>query len=114
MKTRGIIVLISFLILFLVGFFVFNEILQPSWASFKINCGIEELEPGVNTIGLFTVDENNNTKIEIFLPENHSLYQKALQHEECHLEQFDEGRLYYCNDPIGVYINEVECYIDIL
>lgn len=122
MKTRDIIILTILIILFLVSFFVFigkgiiyNKVLQPSWNSFKVDCGLEERMPGVNILGEFSVNlSSNDTKIKIYIDKSHPFYQVVLQHEECHEEQFKEGRFYFCNDPIGVYINEVECYIDIL
>jgi len=42
-------------------------------------------------------------------------YQKPslqdIRHEECHLKQYEEHRIFNCNNVIGIYFNELEASV---
>jgi len=35
----------------------------------------------------------------------------TLEHEQCHLNQIRQGRLYGCEYPLAFWAQEVECYV---
>lgn len=115
MKRRTVIILILTFILLLVifvGIPLFNYVLYPAYQSVKVDCGFEELKPGENIAGAFTENRTSGeVKLEIFIEESNPYYDIVVKHEECHLEQYLENRSYSCLNPIGVYINEAECYL---
>lgn len=83
------------------------KILYPSYISYKANCDLEFRENKTYIISGIFYDGN----ITICEEEGTKEYRRALLHEETHLRQQQEGRLYNCSKPIGVYINEVEAYL---
>ncbi len=58
--------------------------------------------------GYYSADTGNLTML---IPKEDKNYQIGLNHEKCHQKQASEGKLYNCNFRIGVFINELECYI---
>jgi len=40
-----------------------------------------------------------------------SLDKGLLRHELCHCAQFERKDIFLCSQPLGVFINEMECYI---
>ena len=110
-KTKKIILISSFILftslLIFCGYMFYIEIIEPSIFSVKSACGLiteEELEEnGYYIAGLYN---QSSDEITIFYDDP-----QILKHELCHQKQSDENRLYGCDNLIGMYINEVECYI---
>jgi len=104
----------AFLLLFILIFsacciYFYEEKLYPAYVSFYYSCHPPEVnvtkfisERGFERAGEF---DSNTENITLFLPDD-----STIKHEVCHMEQQEYGRLYSCNQPIGKYLNEVECY----
>jgi len=97
----GILVLV--LSLFLI------KILSPAYFSYKLDCNPEFYEENIEFVGGYTDTETG--EIMICVNESSKEYKRTLLHENCHLNQLKENRSYSCENPIGVFINEAECYI---
>jgi hypothetical protein len=55
---------------------------------------------------------NRNTgNITILVSINDPIYEIAVKHELCHRQQGIEGRICNCSNPMGMILNEMECYI---
>lgn len=53
-------------------------------------------------------DDTNKTEVQVkILTEDPSVS----KHELVHVMQFEQGRMYTCDNPIGRYLNEAEAYI---
>ena len=102
--------LIIGIIIFLLvgGIYVFGKyVVFPSYLSVKYACtniSIEELqEEGYTIVGIY-----HSAIDEIILYEPDPM---VLKHELCHAKQDAEGRLNSCDNLVGLFFNEIECYI---
>ena len=105
-KVLIILLAIAFLWFFLV-------ILAPSYESYKLACLTPEIwenETLINQSVAGYFDEET-CEIRIYYPEGTREYNKTLVHEKCHHQQFIEGRIYGCDEDIGLFFNEIECYL---
>jgi hypothetical protein len=93
------------------GFLFYDQRLYPAYLSFYADCppSIEENvtqvldQKGYQISGFF---DYNTSEITIYHPSD-----TVVRHEVCHLEQKLRHGAYGCNFPVGVYLNELECYI---
>jgi hypothetical protein len=88
-----------------------NYIFFPAYLSVKSSCDPIEFEEKFGdkyeVVGKVTIDlETNET--EVFIADEEDI--ATIKHEECHINQFEKGRIKSCNNLIGKYFNEVECY----
>ena len=115
---------IALIIIAMIGIFVL-EIVIPSFQSYYKVC----IKIGYNDFGGKTIynETTKNTTIlirdvngivykvnaERLLKEENLSYstKRILYHELCHKNQYENNRAYDCENPIGFYFNEVECYI---
>lgn len=104
---------ILYLIIIILLGFSFSKIFYPAWLSYGLRCDIltnEQLsEKGYYTAGSFTanISDSGETTTEIIIVEEDV---GILQHEYCHLKQFESSRIYDCSMAPFAYLNEVECY----
>lgn len=91
------------------GIYVFGKyIVFPSYLSVKYSCtnmSVKELEEefGYTLTGTFDPETS-----KIILYEDDP---SVLAHEECHAQQQAEERLDNCDNQIGLFFDEIECYI---
>lgn len=109
MKGRTIvIILLSIIVMIILSSISYKFILFPAYLSIASACFVDGdaivAEAGYYTAGSFTID-NNQTVIEV-----KTLDPKAIKHEECHKKQYEENRIYDCNNINRMYFNEVEAY----
>jgi len=122
LRWNEISTLIFFIIVFLIYLiFIFlgiNSLLLLSFNSYLSDCNFVEIQPGVTTLGTTSLVSdtvgNINIKVRIYINEsqNSVLYKRVMIHEQCHVNQYNENRWYSCNNPIKVFENELECYIE--
>jgi len=110
-KKIQIILIILGLIIASCLFLVFNSILYPAYISVVSDCypAGEEVTAnlGYITAAVTTVDlSTGNQSIQYFVKPDRYI----ILHEECHVRQYEEGRLSSCLNLIGKYENEIECY----
>lgn len=99
---------LTFLFLYLFG--IFSEILFLSFMSYKLSCVTPELISDDNVAGMFdsaTCEITINPKIDV----NSEEYRRVVIHENIHLKQRLENRIYDCDKPFLHYLNEVEAYL---
>lgn len=92
---------------------IYLNIFLPSKISVVASCNPDKFQEkysqvysivGKTTVN-FSEKSNEEPSVELFkqdLP--------TLKHEQCHVRQFTQNRFFGCNNKIGMYINEVECY----
>ena len=114
---------------------IYNEIIKKSYFSYAAGCsgnpkeflkgsgfvqsGSANLIPIWADIKDFNISNPSNQEI----PENATFgdlkcvisvindNSQLIAHEICHCDQFDERRLFSCNEPVSLFLNEVECYV---
>ena len=88
---------------------LYKFILFPSYLSIASSCFVDGdeivAEAGYYTVGSFTVSDNQ-TVIAVTIPDL-----TIVRHEECHKKQWEENRIYDCNNINRMYFNEVEAYL---
>jgi len=115
-------VVIGFLLFFLGLFLIaFNFILLPAYYSVIGECTVNGNKiaesNGYKVGGTFTINYNtNNTSTENCSQPQLKIAYTAnrtdlLRHELCHLKQYTQHRIYGCDNLIGIYKNEAECYL---
>jgi hypothetical protein len=105
--------LLVVIILCIIGFLIlentsfYQEVLLPSYYSVAGVCfpnGEQYIgNKGWQLGGYFNGSDNS---ITILIPEYNETISK---HELCHFKQNEEGRIYYCNRILFMYLNEIEC-----
>lgn len=115
--------------LFLIIFFSITKIATPAYYSVIANCypdrdilnnsgyrlagsldiSASNLSENINlltTQDLYNTSKKLNLAITLYTNKT-----SVLRHELCHMEQYNEKRLYSCDNIKRLYFNEVECYI---
>ena len=99
-----------------------SSVLKPAYYSVLASCYGEDAlnNTGYSVRGSFAVEYNitraANGKDETICA-SPIIYAKdfadleALKHEECHYRQYLRRALNTCNNKIGLYFDEVECYV---
>ena len=98
----------------IVGFICFvviiDNVIYPSYLSTVDACypELHVLEnTGYEVTGLTSFNySTNETTVNIFY--NDSI---VIKHEQCHVNQIKEHRMYNCNYIVLHFFNEIECYI---
>ena len=130
-KTKVFIVVLGLL---LIGGFLLLEglyysyfyIFEPAYYSVQVGCDViseQELCNNGYRVGGNFVYGVNETKINVFIPFKYDSswqernrymesveYSRTMKHENCHKNQFKNGRLWNCEHKFRLYLNEVECY----
>ena len=107
-------VVIVDIVLIVQGSFFYKDIIKPSYYSVKASCmATEQTIEGMNqvlatagyVVGAVYIPSNDTIEVVEKYRDN-----MTMKHEECHREQHEEDRYYNCNNPLGKFLNEVECY----
>lgn len=101
---------ILFLLLFLVMYF---SILKPAYVSTVVGCELVEQDENADfvIVGTTSVDDMGDIVVDISENIEGELRVEVLKHEQCHVKQLQQGRVFGCNIPVLRYTNEVECYV---
>ena len=88
---------------------LYSKVLYPAYLSVITVCNVggeEELgEAGYVILGKV---ETTPTNVTLTLYSEESF---VLKHELCHIKQWQQNRLYSCDNRLFMYFNEIECYI---
>lgn len=98
----------NYTIIILIFSFLFNNILYPSYYSLLVDCFPDKSsEKNITILGSYNSKTNS-----IFLNPNLSSfdYKRVLKHENRHKLQDKQNRLFNCDNPTGVLLNEMESY----
>lgn len=113
METETILklLLISWVIIVIIKV-VFEFILIPSYSSTILKCydgnlTLDERAEEMNVVVVGTYEPCNNS-ITVLKSTRQTVVER---YEECHRQQFLEGRLAQCPDKYSIFWNEVECNI---
>ena len=94
-------------ILLLIFFF---NVGYKAYYSYKVDCGIIPLSEA-DVLGIYN---QSNCEIIIFMNETEDGYDRVYNHEMIHYKQAQRSglfRVYSCDNPFGVWINEFEAYL---
>jgi len=91
-----------------------NYIFFPAYLSVKSACdpiGFQETYgEKYQVAGSVTIipTEEGMCEVEFFVADIEDL--PTIKHESCHVNQYNQGRFYSCDNLFGKYRNELECY----
>ena len=97
-----------FLILCFIQLLVFSgKIFYLGYKSYQLDCNI--IEPNeTNPGGYFN---QADCTINIISYQDEKELDKIISHESCHQKLFSEGKHKNCSQPIGLFFEEVRCYL---
>ena len=106
-------------IMFLASEILIEEAILPAYISMKIDCHPKGYEVAIEEINEEYNESGSEVQIEISGTYNansniikiYEVEESTIKHEVCHQEQKENNRAYTCKYPVGVFINELECYI---
>ena len=120
LRRLAIVLIVLYIFIFLIYYFLFfSKYVELAMGSVKANC---ELIPSLSSSNQLT-DKNlkdagvngyfspSTNKITILVDKNDEDYIKILRHELCHYEQKLNGIDYNCNQKIGLFFQELTCYV---
>ena len=94
--------------------FLYQNYFYPSYLSTSRGCFPETYKNDTKVIAAGQTNlRNGNISVNIRVSkENIENYIRVIKHENCHVNQIQQKRLYSCkNKGVLRYINEMECYI---
>jgi len=117
--NKILIILLSLLVVFYFLYLI-SDTLILAYQSVEYSCLIEKgvsieqvkeiaSDNGLQIDGSFSVRVDNNiisTSADIY-----NASPEVIKHEMCHKRQFEQNRLFSCNNKILKYFNELECYL---
>ena len=121
-KIIFLLVLTLLLLAFLLVQFLklYDNHLEPAYSSYTTDCNINNtakqklIEKGYTTLAQTSLIINETTgnqtiTVTFYGDRTEEERNEYAKHEQCHIKQIYQNRLFNCSQPIRLYLNELEC-----